>query len=124
MIHWIFSLQVLGSTTRYPSEVVSEFDQPEGEFAGAAIDAFYIHNTQTWDWYAQDLDGNVWYLGEEVVNYEYDDEGNVIREWSPHGAAKALELIARLRGDMIERRQVDVRTVAITINDVEMEDLR
>ncbi|RMG85106.1 MAG: hypothetical protein D6708_16195, partial [Candidatus Dadabacteria bacterium] len=32
----------------------------------------------TYDWYAQDADGNVWYLGEAVTNYDYDDEGNVI----------------------------------------------
>ena len=38
-------------------------------------------------------------------------------------SAKAVELIARLRGDMIERKQVHVRTVAITINGVDMEDL-
>ena len=43
---------------------------------------------------------------------------------NPHAAAKALELLAKLRGDMIERRQVEGRTVAITINDVDMEDLR
>ena len=30
----------------------------------------------TIDWYAQDDEGNVWYLGEFVINYEYDDEGN------------------------------------------------
>ncbi len=27
------------------------------------------------DWYAQDTDGNVWYFGESVVNYRYDDDG-------------------------------------------------
>ena len=32
----------------------------------------------TYDWYAQDNAGNVWYMGEEVTNYEYDDDGNVI----------------------------------------------
>jgi len=32
----------------------------------------------THDWFAQDDDGNVWYMGEEVDNYEYDDEGNLI----------------------------------------------
>ena len=32
----------------------------------------------TFDWYAQDTDGNVWYLGEIATNYEYDDEGNFI----------------------------------------------
>jgi hypothetical protein len=41
----------------------------------------------TFDWYAQDTVGNVWYFGEIVINYEYDDEGNFIGinhdgEWS------------------------------------------
>jgi len=30
------------------------------------------------DWYAQDTEGNVWYFGEDVINYNYDDEGNFI----------------------------------------------
>ena len=32
----------------------------------------------TSDWFAQDDEGNVWYMGEEVINYEYDDDGNLI----------------------------------------------
>ena len=32
----------------------------------------------TFDWYAQDTAGNVWYLGELATNYEYDDEGNFL----------------------------------------------
>ncbi len=28
----------------------------------------------TYDWFAQDDDGIVWYLGEDVTNYEYDDD--------------------------------------------------
>jgi hypothetical protein len=32
----------------------------------------------TSDWYAQDNGGNVWYLGEDTVEYEYDDEGRRI----------------------------------------------
>ena len=32
----------------------------------------------TFDFYAQDTAGNVWYFGEDVSNFEYDDEGNVI----------------------------------------------
>jgi Ca2+-binding RTX toxin-like protein len=32
----------------------------------------------TRDWYAQDTDGNVWYLGESTTAYEYDDKGNFI----------------------------------------------
>jgi hypothetical protein len=32
----------------------------------------------TFDWYAQDRDGNVWYLGEDSTHFEYDDDGNLI----------------------------------------------
>lgn len=31
---------------------------------------------RTFDWFAQDVDGNVWYLGEDTA--EYDDAGNVV----------------------------------------------
>ncbi len=31
----------------------------------------------TFDWYAQDNNGNVWYFGEDVTNFEYDEQGNV-----------------------------------------------
>ncbi len=30
------------------------------------------------DWYAQSTDGTVWYLGEAVRNFEYDDDGDLI----------------------------------------------
>lgn len=33
---------------------------------------------ETRDYYAQDTDGNVWYFGEDVVNFNYDDDGNLI----------------------------------------------
>ena len=32
----------------------------------------------TIDWYAQDDNGNVWYLGEDVTNYRFDANGNSI----------------------------------------------
>ena len=32
----------------------------------------------TYDWYAQDDEGNVWYMGEEVTNYEYDDDDELL----------------------------------------------
>ena len=33
---------------------------------------------ETIDYYAQDDGGNVWYFGEDVTNFEYDDDGNLI----------------------------------------------
>ncbi len=32
----------------------------------------------TFDWYAQDNSGNVWYLGEIATNYRYDEAGNLL----------------------------------------------
>lgn len=33
---------------------------------------------ETFDHFAQDDAGNVWYMGEDVTNYHYDDNGNLI----------------------------------------------
>ncbi|MEL7036716.1 MAG: calcium-binding protein [Cyanobacteria bacterium J06592_8] len=32
----------------------------------------------TFDWYAQDIAGNIWYFGEDSTSYEYDQEGNFL----------------------------------------------
>jgi hypothetical protein len=32
----------------------------------------------TFDWFAQDNAGNVWYFGEDTTSFEYDDEGNLL----------------------------------------------
>jgi hypothetical protein len=45
------TMQVLGSYSRYPENVVSEFGQPRGEFKDKALDIIYIHNTRDLDWY-------------------------------------------------------------------------
>lgn len=33
---------------------------------------------ETFDYYAQDTAGNVWYFGEDVTNFEYDNMGNLL----------------------------------------------
>jgi len=33
---------------------------------------------ETWDWYAQDDDGNIWYCGEDTIEYLYDEDWNLI----------------------------------------------
>jgi hypothetical protein len=42
----------------------------------AYVDGVKVEDT--FDWFAQDTEGNVWYLGEFVTNFEYDNEGNLI----------------------------------------------
>ena len=43
-------LQALGSVTEYPEAVAQAFGQPEGQFGGVALGAFYQH--QSSDWFA------------------------------------------------------------------------
>jgi len=45
-------LQLLASSTRYPGDVVTEFDQPEGTFTDWAADLLYTHDTRTVSWWA------------------------------------------------------------------------
>ena len=55
----------------------------------------------------------------EVV---YDDDGNKIIEWSPSGAKGALELLAKIRGDLVDKVEhtggVDIRVEGIPVNDL------
>ncbi len=57
---------------------------------GLPLDENDLLMEDTRDWFAQDDGGNVWYLGEEVDNYEYDDEGNLL-EVTHEGAWEAGE---------------------------------
>jgi hypothetical protein len=51
---------------------VQSFVQRDREFE----DGLLIEDT--FDYFAQDANGNVWYLGEDATAYEYDDDGNLI----------------------------------------------
>jgi hypothetical protein len=52
-----------------------------------------IEDTQ--DWHAQDDDGNVWYMGESVDNYHYDEQGALI-DITHEGAWEAGKDVADL----------------------------
>ncbi len=44
-------MQFLGSSTRYPDAVASEFGQPFDDFDDTALEIFYYHSTRSWSWY-------------------------------------------------------------------------
>ena len=44
----------------------------------------------TLDFFAQDDEGNVWYLGEDVTDFIYDEEGNLIETTHPGMCRQAL----------------------------------
>ena len=71
----------------------------------AGIEATVVHDLvteggdvveDTWDWYAQDVDGNVWYLGEETTEYE-DGAASTAGSWQTgvHGAQPGIVVLAR-----------------------------
>lgn len=75
--------------------VVMQFVGPGPVLAGVATwemtDLAYVGDLnveQTRDYYAQDKDGNVWYMGEDVKNIQYDADGKVASTDS-HGTWRA-----------------------------------
>lgn len=52
----------------------------------------------------------------------YDDDGNPIIEWSPSGVKGLVELLARIRGDLVDKVEHS-GGVQITINGVDLQDL-
>lgn len=67
-------------------EQIAESPLPEGRNIIEGVettvmrDRVYVDGVlveDTFDYFAQDSDGNVWYFGEDVVNYNYDEDGNL-----------------------------------------------
>jgi hypothetical protein len=46
------TVEFLRSSTRYPTEIVEDFDQPDGAIDDWAAEIFYSHHTRTWMWWA------------------------------------------------------------------------
>lgn len=71
-----------GEIAQYDDVFVTSLTRPvDGVQTVVVRDTVYEDghlSEDTLDYYAQDKQGNVWYLGETVINYEYDDEGNFI----------------------------------------------
>ncbi len=81
-----------GTTFVYEAETADEFilnnitvtDETK-EIMGVSCTVVYdvewvngLLTEETYDWYAQDADGNVWYFGEATIEYLYDDAGILI----------------------------------------------
>jgi hypothetical protein len=70
---WVYEGQGEDGLERIEIEVLSETRQVMGIAATVLHDTVYLDGEMiedTYDWYAQDKQGNVWYLGEDVSNYE------------------------------------------------------
>lgn len=72
-------VQFLKSTTRYPESIVVGFDQPEGSFDDWAGELVYLHNTRTWEWWAEYSDAGPDFRADlgfmPQVNYRHREVG-------------------------------------------------
>lgn len=89
---WVYETTLAdGTPERNEVEVLPETRNVNGITAAVIHDIVLVDGQlveETYDWYAQDKDGNVWYVGEEVNNYEngvlVDHAGSW--EWGKDGA--------------------------------------
>ncbi len=71
---WVFEGESDGEHERVEVEVTGDTRAVMGITATVVRDTVYVNGElaeDTYDWFAQDRDGNVWYLGEDT--YEYED---------------------------------------------------
>lgn len=64
---WSYSAETDEGVETDEVEVLAETREVNGVAATVAYDVVHLDGENvegTWDWYAQDADGNVWYLGE------------------------------------------------------------
>ena len=77
-------------------EVLDETRMVDGVLSRVVRDRVFedgLLMEDTFDWFAQDDSGNIWYLGEEVINYEYDDDDEVL-ETNEDGSWESGEDVA------------------------------
>jgi len=70
---WVYEGDDDGQTERVEVEVLHETREIEGITATVVHDTVYVDGElaeDTYDWFAQDVDGAVWYLGEDTHEYE------------------------------------------------------
>lgn len=93
---WVYEAKLEdGTIERNEIEVLHETREIMGVTATIVHDVVYVEGQvteETFDWYAQDKDGSVWYLGEDVNNYENGVLSNHAGswEWGKNGALPGI----------------------------------
>ncbi len=93
---WVYEARLEdGTVERNEVEVLQETHMVNSVTATVIHDIVFVEGQlveETYDWYAQDKNGNVWYLGEQVDNYEngvlVDHAGSW--EWGKDGALPGI----------------------------------
>lgn len=96
---WLYEAETEDGAERIEISVLSETHDVQGVAARVVRDTVYVDDElveDTWDWYAQDAEGNVWYLGEDTQEYE---DGEVVCEcgaweWGQDDALPGVIMLA------------------------------
>jgi hypothetical protein len=95
---WVYQGESEGETERTEVVVTSERRDVQGISAIVVRDTVKVAGNvaeDTYDWYAQDKDGNVWYVGEDTTAYEEDGTTSKEGSWE-YGVDGALPGIVML----------------------------
>lgn len=95
---WVYEAMTDEGLERDVVTVEPETQEVYGVTATVVRDTVYVDDQlieDTWDWYAQDADGNVWYLGEDTQEYE---DGRKVStagswEWGKKGALPGVVML-------------------------------
>jgi hypothetical protein len=96
---WVYEGEEDGETERIEVEVTADRREVMGISAVVVRDTVYEDDElieDTSDWFAQDVEGNVWYLGEESVEYEDGEEVSTEGSWEAgvDGALPGIVMLA------------------------------
>jgi hypothetical protein len=108
--HWTYQARTEDGLERIKVAVTDQHKRVMG------IDAVVVHDTvtvdgelveDTFDWYAQDRDGNVWYLGEDTHEYEDGKPINSAGAWQAgvDGALPGIVMPAEPQVGMAYRQE-------------------
>jgi len=81
---WVYEGEAHGERERIDVVVTAQRRQVMGVSATVVVDRAFVNDElveETADWYAQDVDGNVWYLGEDTVEYEGGEAVSTDGSW-------------------------------------------
>jgi len=96
---WVYQATTDKGLERTSIEVLAETRDIRGVGATVVRDTVTLDGEtieDTWDWYAQDTYGNVWYLGEDTCEYENGKCGSKqgAWEWGVNGALPGIVMPA------------------------------
>ncbi|HUQ04824.1 MAG TPA: hypothetical protein VM261_20120 [Kofleriaceae bacterium] len=107
---WSYRAQTDEGVETIEVRVLSEARTTWGAMARVVRDTAYLNDVMiedTYDWYAQDPDGNVWYLGEDTTEYVNGQPAGTAGAWEAgvDGALPGVVMLGAPQVGMVYRQE-------------------